>query len=223
MTSKTNIISRWNLPPERDFSWKMKTMESAKTSFITDNDGVIELSIEHDIIQGVTPKMLMWWFCNIGGEMTYKGKTYPKYLVWHPRDHIHWSLAEISAKRQAGVGSYFRIVEAFGRNIKFLIDSTELVEKLDETGIKLVKRIGAIEIFSLQHDFMQDGHNTRYKSKMTVGSSKKPFNKIFNSCIRPLFFTNDMANAWLKHNIEEVGNFELFSPELYYQEVAKTK
>ncbi|HMO56576.1 MAG TPA: hypothetical protein PKA05_19390 [Roseiflexaceae bacterium] len=26
---------------------------------------------------------------------------------------------------------------------------------------------------------------------------------------------NDMARAWLKHNVEEVGNFENFLPDLY--------
>ncbi len=218
-----HLLSKWTLPPERDFGWKMKPLQSAGTSFTRGSNGVFTLTIEHDIIRGVTPKMLLWWFKNIGGEMIYKGNTYPRYLVWHPKDHIHWCLAGKTADRKVGEGSYFRIVEAFGQNMKFLVDSTELVEKLDETGVRLVKRIGKTEIFSLQHDFMQDGQNTVYRSKMMIGVEKKPFHAIFNSCIRPLFFTEEMATAWLKHNVEEVGNFEFFLPELYEKEMRLKK
>jgi hypothetical protein len=223
MVNLTNILNKWTLPSERNFDWKMKPLESAYTNFAIDNDGVFTLTIEHDSICGVTPKMLCWWFQNIGGEMIYKGKTYPKYLVWHPKDHIHWNLTNKSTNKRSGMGAYFRIVEALDRNMKFLIDSTEFVKKLDETGIKLIKRIGTTEVFSLQHDFIQDGNNTIYKSKMIVGTNKKMIGKIFNSFIRPLYFTKEMGVAWLKHNIEEVGNFEFFLAELYDDEAKKNK
>ena len=220
MAILTNILHKWPLPPERNFGWKMKPLESAKTNFTIDKDGVFKLTIEHDTICEVTPKMLFWWFQNIGGEMTYKGKTYPKYLVWHPKDHIHWSLTNKSANKEIGTGSHFRIVEALDRNMNFLIDSVELVEKLDETGIRLIRKIGATEVFSLQHEFIQDGNNTIYKTKMTVGTNKA-IGKVFNSLIRPLIFTKEMGTAWLKHNIEEVGNFEFFLSELYDEETRK--
>lgn len=214
-----NILHKWTLPPERHFGWKMKPLESAKTNFNIDNDGVFKIAIEHDTVHGITPKMLFWWFQNIGGEMNYQGKIYPKYLVWHPKDHIHWSLAKDSTDNIIGPGSRFRIVEAFGRNAKFLIDSTEIVTKLDESGIRLVKNIGGSEIFSLQHDFILEGNNTIYKSQMIVGTNNKLFGRLFNSFIRPYFFNEEMASAWLKHNIEEVGNFEFFLPELYADEM----
>ncbi|MES3017503.1 MAG: hypothetical protein V4721_06990 [Bacteroidota bacterium] len=217
MAILSKFIHKWTLPPERNFGWKMKSPESAKTNFTIGKNGVFSLSIEHDIISGVTPKMLLWWFQNLGGEMTYQGQTYPKYLVWHPRDHIHWSSSDQAQNRKGGPGSSFRIVEAFDRNMNWLVDSTELVVKLDETGIRLVKKIGPLEVFSLQHDFIADGNNTIYKSLMIVGTDK-PFGKIFNSFIRPLIFTREMGAAWLKHNIEEVGNFEFFLPELYARE-----
>jgi hypothetical protein len=37
----------------------------------------------------------------------------------------------------------------------------------------------------------------------------------FNALVRPRVFSEDMARAWLLHNVEEVGNFEFFLPELY--------
>ena len=194
----------------------MKPLESAKTGFSIDKYGVIKLTIEHDLISGVTPKMLLWWFKNIGGEMSYQGHTYPKYLVWHPRDHIHWCLVGKTTNGTIGEGSYFRIVEAFNQDMNLLVDSTEFVEKLDETGIRLTRKILGILVFSLEHDFKQHGNNTVYQSKMNIGVNNV-IGKLFNHCIRPLFFTKKMGEAWLKHNIEEVGNFELFLPELYHK------
>ena len=47
--------------------------------------------------------------------------------------------------------------KAFGRDERFRIDSVERVEKLDETGIRLVRRIAGVRIFQL------DGH------RQTVG------------------------------------------------------
>ncbi|MBI5964873.1 MAG: hypothetical protein HY863_15450 [Chloroflexi bacterium] len=38
---------------------------------------------------------------------------------------------------------------------------------------------------------------------------------LMNPIIRPLFIGYEMAQAWLKHNVEEVGNFEFFLSELY--------
>jgi hypothetical protein len=72
------------IPEAREFSWQMKTTESAVTNLTIDKFGALHMYIEHDVIKRVTPKMLEWWFRNIGGEIEYQGKAYPKYLVWHP-------------------------------------------------------------------------------------------------------------------------------------------
>lgn len=42
----------------------------------------------------------------------------------------------------AGEGARFRIVEAFGARPEFKVDVVDRVEKLDETGIRLVQRLG---------------------------------------------------------------------------------
>lgn len=205
----------WSLPRAREFGWQMKPLASAKTSFEITGKNIFDLRIEHDKIRGVTPKMLSWWFQHIGGTMQYEGSEYPRYLVWHPVDHIHWELAKKSPRGDAGQGASFRIVEAFGGSMNQLVDSTEVVEKLDETGIRLVRRIGGAEVFSLQHDFHAAGNDTIYISRMVVGTDSFPMRYIFNTCVRPFVFSQAMGDAWLKHNIEEVGNFEFFLPQLY--------
>ena len=50
---------------------------------------------------------------------------------------------------------------------------------------------------------------------LIVGSSSRFGRIIFNGFIRSQVSTVAMGNAWLKHNKKEVGNFELFLPELY--------
>lgn len=206
---------KWKLPPARDFGWKMKPLESARTKFNILRGNVYELTIEHSTVRGVTPAMLLWWFRNIGGDMEYDGRSYPRYLVWHPDDHIHWALARPSETGGADVGAAFHIVEAFARNPAYIIDSVETVEKLDETGIRLTRRIAGHVVFSLEHWFSQGQDGAGYNSQMIVGSSSFPLGSFFTRCVRPFIFTRAMGHAWLRHNIEEVGNFEFFLPEFF--------
>jgi hypothetical protein len=211
---------KWKLPEPRTFNWKMKGMDSAVTEFNIDSDGVYHLHIKHDIIKGVTPEMIEWWFRNIGGTMEYDGKIYPRYLVWHPIDHIHWKLKKIGENGKVGVGSKFQIVEALNGNMDYLINTVDTVTKLDRSGIVLSLRILGIEVFKLVHNFIPHPMGTKYVSNMTVCSSHFLGRLLLNKIIRRYLFTKEMGHAWLKHNIEEVGNFEFFLPQLYLAENA---
>jgi hypothetical protein len=199
----------------------MKPMRSARTAIRRLTHGSFELTIEHELVRGVTPEMLEWWFRHLGEAMIYQGQEYPRYLVWHPIDHIHWELAQPDAQGGAGVGSYFRIVEAFGGDMNKLIDSAEEVVKLDPTGIKLVRRVLGTEIFSLEHWFEPAEGGTRYRSRMQVGAESALGLYVFNPLLQRFAFTANMGYSWLKHNVEEVGNFEFFLPELYAAEACK--
>lgn len=50
---------------------------------------------------------------------------------------------------------------------------------------------------------------------MIVGARRGPLRIIFNRFIRPRLFADEMGRAWLRHNVEEVGNFESFLPDLF--------
>jgi DAPG hydrolase PhiG domain len=206
---------KWEIPGLREFNRQMKTIDSAITAVSKDGFGALHMYIQHDVIKGVTPEMLEWWFRNIGGEMEYQGKIYPKYLVWHPFDHIHWGLVNHLPGNAAGVGSKFHIVEAFGADTKMLIDVKEEVIKLDKTGIVLsAKRLG-IEISNLNHQFIAVANGTKYISHLKIGSSTLPGKFFINPLIRRFVFNAKKGKAWIKHNVEEVGNFELFLSDLY--------
>lgn len=193
----------------------MKSVASARTTQALLPNGQLELTIEHDIIRGVTPVMLRWWFENLGQDMTFAGKSYPRYLLWHPRDHIHWELAQRAPGGGTGQGACFRIVEAFAADPAYYVDSTEYVEKLDEEGISLVKRIAGVEVFRLEHRFGEAAGGASYRSRMTVGVASGALRWPFNHLVRPRVFSDDMGTAWLTHNVEEVSMFEHILPSLH--------
>jgi len=207
--------TKWALLPPRPFHWAMRSLDSAETGFKTLADGRLELSIRHDVLKGVTPAMLGWWFRNIEGTMEHMGQTYPRYLVWHPIDHIHYAVARRAPDGTAGPGARFHIVEAFGANPDYLVNSVADVTKNDNTGIILsVRKFGA-EVMHLEHTFTPVPEGTLYVSQMHVGMKAVLVRFLFNRWLRPRFFSEAMGRAWLKHNVEEVGNLEFFLPALY--------
>jgi hypothetical protein len=203
------------LLPERPHLGPMKSISTAKTSQSKLATGQLLLTIEHDVIRGVTPPMLRWWFENLGKTMSHRGTVYPRYLLWHPRDHIHWELAAPSPKGGAGQGARFRIVEAFAANPDFYVDSTELVEKLDDEGISLVRRELGNEVFRLEHRFGNAQGGASYRSRMLVGAPAGWLGGVFNAFLRPRLFSDAMGTAWLTHNVEEVSMLEHILPALY--------
>jgi hypothetical protein len=206
---------KWKPLAPRPFNWEMKPLKSAETGMKLLADGRLELTIRHDILKGVTPPMLGWWFRNIEGTMEHMGQTYPRYLIWHPIDHIHFEVARPSSKGTAGPGARFFIVEAFGGNPDFLINSVADIPKNDETGITLSVRKLGMEVMRLEHTFTPVPEGTLYQSKLRVGTTAAPARFLLNPLIRSRLFTEAMGRAWLKHNVEEVGNLEFFLPALF--------
>jgi hypothetical protein len=209
------IGRRLSLPPPRSLPWPLKPLESATTSLGYDEHGRMVMRIRHDLLEGISPEMVAWWFRNIGGDMELEGRRLDKYLVWHPRDHIHWELARPGPDGGASVGAQFRIVEAFGRNPDFYIDIIDTVTRLDAGGITLVGcRLGQ-QISCLNHDFLPIEGGTQYVSTLTIGTSVPVLRSALNPLVHRAVFTEAMGRAWLRHNVEEVGLLEHIVPRIY--------
>jgi hypothetical protein len=205
-------------------------VSSAKTRLSRLSDGRLELTIKHDLIRGVTREMLAWWFCRIDGAMDYMGQTVSRYRVWHPRDHIFYKDLTRAADGTGSAGTLRHIVEAFNCDPRYLVNVIDRVVKLDETGILLSTEQAGItlgsfqspiiplgtEVVTLQHDFIAAPTGTRYESRMLAGRDTL-FGRLFlNRRLLPWLVIDDaMGQAWLQHNVEEVGNFERFLPPLY--------
>ncbi len=55
----------------------------------------------------------------------------------------------------------------------------------------------------------------QYRSCALVGAASGPLRPLINSLVVPRLFSDEKARAWLRHNVEEVGCFEQFLPDIY--------
>lgn len=206
--------SRLPLLPPRSVPWTLKPLESAQTSLHYDAHARMVMTIRHQVLRGLSPAMLVWWFQNIGGDMEIDGRTVNKYLVWHPIDHIRWELVRAAPDGGIGPGARFRIVEAFGANPDFYVDIRDEVIRLDPNGFTLVQRRAGIEIARLNHDFGAVEGGASYFSTLTIGAAAL-LGRIVNPLLHRIVFPERMGRAWLKHNVEEVGILEHILPRIY--------
>lgn len=206
---------RLPLFPPRQLPWPLKPLDSARTSLSYDRFGRMVMQIEHDLVRGLTPRMVAWWFRNIGGDMQVEGKRLNRYLVWHPFDHILWELANTLPNGAVGVGSKFRIVEAFGADPRYYIDIVDNVIRLGEDGITLVGRSLGLQISRLNHDFSAAEAGTLYRSTLTIGVAIPVLGRFINRIVHRAIFPEAKGRAWLRHNVEEVGLLEHIVPLIH--------
>ncbi len=196
----------------RPVLYPLRPVSSATVRLSEHPHGRRRITIDHQPLSGVTPAMLLDWFTHLGGTMSYAGEVIDRYLAWHPIDHIKWELARQAPGGGAAEGARFHMVEAFGARPEYTIDEIARVEKLDETGIRLVRRVAGVPIFQLEHTWSAGSDGAHYVSVMDLGVRSwllAPINRI----VRRLF-PDDKMRAWVKHNIEEVGQLEYLLPQL---------
>lgn len=208
---------RWGPLPPRPISWAMRSLASATFRELLLPDGRVQMRLEHELLEGITAPMLAWWFRNIDAEMDLEGHRYHRYLIWHPVDHIHFRVVR-RVRGSVGAGARFHIVEAFGGDPKYLMDHVADVAKLDEDGVVLEMRRFGQAAARLHHQFVPAKGGTRYRSTLTLGLGSWLGQLGLNRYLRSAVMPPDMRAAWIKHNVEEVGNLRFFLPQLYRHE-----
>lgn len=204
------------LPPKRVFGWTSKPLNSAKTTVTNLPTDQIELTIAHDTIKGVTTEMLMWWFSTFTElKVKISGGTYPAYHVWHPFDHIEAAAIKTEADRPMKQGDKIWIHEAFQRDGRFEVDETAVVSTLDAGGMGLTAYKLGQTLLDLQHRFQDVEGGVDYRSRMVLGMESGLLKPLINNIVLPKRFSREKADAWLLHNVEEVGYFEYFLADLY--------
>lgn len=207
---------RPSIPAE--YRGSMRPVDSARTNLEKTERGKLRLTIKHEPLRDVTPKMLVWWFQTFPARtLEVKGKPIPWYQLWHPIDHV-----EVRVRREGdpGVpgfseGARVEIHEQLGPDHSLPEGGVATVRKLDRTGIVLSLEVGPIRVARLEHRFCPVEGGTRYESELVVGTDWSLLGGPVNTLIRTFAFTEEVGRAWFKHNVEEVGNFEIFLPELY--------
>ncbi len=213
------------LPPPRPVIWTLRPPESASVSLDHTRDGRVTVTIEHALLTGVTPEMLAWWYGHVPGEMRYAGTTFPRYLVWHPLDHISYEVvgpgpASDTAGPDApvGPGTELRIVEALGRDLGQLLDIRVTVEDISECGAVIVKRSLGSSVVRLENSFRSEIGGTVYTTRMRLGDDTLAGRLLLNRVARERAFPPAKLRAWTRHHIEEIGNLENFLPALFRDE-----
>jgi hypothetical protein len=205
-------------PPEPlDIPWTCKPVESARSGIEVLPDSRLRCWIEHEVVRGVTPAMLVWWFKHLEGEIEHAGKRAPRYRVWHPRDHIAIEYATRNSDGSIGVGCVIHLTEMLGANPDYLIDVYSEITELDETGFAHRPRMHGLQLARMDYAFEAVAGGTMYRNSLTVGATGL-LGRVINPLIRRFVFDDARGRAWIKHNIEEVGNFESFLPRLYMAE-----
>ena len=190
----------------------LRPVDSATVQYLDAPRGRRRVTIDHRPLSGVTPAMLFDWFTHLGETMSYGGQIIDRYLAWHPIDHIAWELARQAPTGGAADGARFRMVEAFGGRPEYKIDEVARVEKLDVTGIRLARRIGGVPVFQLEHTWSAGADRAHYVTVMDLGVRSALLSPA-NRAVRRRF-PDDKLRAWVKHNIEEVGQLEYLLPQL---------
>jgi len=205
------------IPPPRPVLWPLRRVSTADIKFERRADGRRRIVIRHAELKGVSPEMLAWWYRHIVGDMDYAGARWPRYLVWHPLDHISYEIVRPSKAGGVGSAARVRIREAFQRDPDNLLDITVTVERIDEQAAVIAHRVLGLPALRLINRFEATPTGTRYVTDMMIGSAGMIGRRIFNPLIGARILPGRHARAWVRHHIEEIGNLETFLPELFAQ------
>lgn len=214
---------RWQgLPEPLDLPFVLKPVTSADTGVEHLPDGRVKYWIRHDLVRGVTPAMLGWWFRNLEGFIEFGGRRYDRYRFWHQRDHVHASYARRLPDGTVGPGAAIRLIEVLGRNERYVVDTITHIERLDEGGyVHNPEFLGRTGFARMEYSFEPAPGGTLYENCLIVGTPNRLLG-LANPLIARLAFDAAHGQAWLRHNVEEVGMFENFLPALYRQETGRT-
>lgn len=206
-------------PPEPvPLPWPLKPLGSAECGAERLPDGRLSYWIRHDVLRGVTPRMLVWWFSHLEGDIVVDGRRVNRYRAWHPYDHVHASYARRRPDGSVGPGAAIRLREYLGANPRYEVDTVTEIEKLDDEGFVHNPRVhGIAGLARMEYRFTRVPEGTLYENRLLVGGTRG-WRRWLTPLVQRLGFDHNHGLAWLRHNIEEVGQFEHFLPRLYREQ-----
>jgi hypothetical protein len=207
------------VPEPLNVPWSFKSVDSAKSWIDELPDGRVAFCIEHELLRGVSPEMIIWFLNHMTDLIEVGGQTVQQYRLWHPRDHISMTYLKPGTDgRNFGPGAQLRIQEAFQADLKHTINIKATVDFLDRSGFAHHERMAGLQVARMDYSFTETPEGTLYKNSLTVGlEGASLIAKFVNNYIGPRVFSRKKGVAWIQHNIEEVGAFESFLPGLYGQ------
>lgn len=212
-----------NAPPEPwAVTFALKGIGTAECGASRLQDGRISYWIRHDLVRGVTPEMLVWWFSHLEGDVEIGGRRINRYRAWHPYDHVHASYARRRPDGTVGPGARIRLKEYLNANPAYAVDTVTDIEQLDAEGFIHNPRIhGVGGLVRMEYRFRRADGGTLYENRLIIGG-ERGWRRWLTPLMQRFGFPHERGLAWLRHNIEEVGAFEHFLPALYRKETGLT-
>ncbi|MFT3811525.1 MAG: hypothetical protein QM698_16555 [Micropepsaceae bacterium] len=202
------------LPAPVDLGWTPRPVSSADIVVTPLGDGRLEVRIDHAPLTGITTAMLGWWFQTFDSIVTWRGHTMPAYRLWHTADHIDVRPRR-SADGRIAPGCRLNIREVFGRDPRFAADIRAVIHRWDSRGIGFHHDVLGHRVVELDHAFTDSPSGVLYRTCMRAGVGNGPLRSLINRLAVKRRFGPEAVTAWTRHNIEEVGFFTDFLPELY--------
>lgn len=210
--------SRAEPPLPVSLPWGLKPFGSAECGIERLADGRMSYWIRHELLRGVTPQMLAWWFANLEGDVLIGGRRINRYRAWHPYDHVHASYARRLPDGSVGPGATIRLREYLGANRRYEVNTVCDIEKLDEQGFIHNPRVhGLSGLARMEYRFRAVDGGTLYENRLLIGGASG-WRRWVTPLIQRFAFDHARGLAWLRHNIEEVGALEHLLPLLYQPE-----
>ena len=115
---------------------------------------------------------------------------------------------------EAKEGAIAELEEYFGRNPEYYTNPAVRIDHIDEEIVTTTWFENGIAIGHLDHELEAVPGGMRLGHVMYVPGENTGVGKL----LTPRVWPRAMGEAWLKHGIEEMSNFENFLPQLYERE-----
>jgi hypothetical protein len=201
------------IPEPLTLPWDLKENLTAKSGVDELRDGRTKYWVD-EILTGITPNMFVWWFSGgILGDMEIDGRRVSRYRVWHPYDHVEARLLQ-NRPFEASEGAIAELEEYFGRNPEYYTNPAVRIDQINDEAITTTWFENGVAIGQLDHELEAVPGGTRLGHVMYVPGESSTVAKL----LAPRVWPRAMGEAWLKHGIEEMANFENFLPQVYERE-----
>lgn len=180
-------------------------------------DGRLRISVDHELVRGVTSEQMDWWFRNMANSIP-SGITDCKPYVLLDSDHVDIKGTDTNERGELQLNSRIEFEENLETNGKsYSVKENFLIAKINPGELTFVKdrMFGiplGVTLVSIERTYTQEDGGVRIRSVFTAGIEGFP--KFINSFLIGRFFAKDRQEAWKEHTIAEIGAIESLLPWL---------
>ncbi len=198
--------------------WQFNDTSLAKTNYQYLDNGQILFTITHVPLIDITPKMLTWFYQNLPISTVQIGQEKLSwYQIFHPSEHKSINILQPATDGSSGlgVGALIEKKQWFGSYNNL---TTERVVEFSEQGITFELELAGLSFAKIEHVFTKTTTGTEYRVSGLIGSDLPIIAPVINLIIRYKLFPEPMIKQWIRHQVEEVNNLNVFLPKLYHAE-----